>query len=172
MLSEARKQYFEIMAETYKRYHYPAICGWIEALMLLEPKEWTQKSLSDSLSELFPEPDSSTSVSSINRAVKVLEEYGTIKKSGSRKIGYHYTINEGAQAVINMFLYMVQINDDLARKLGKLKDTTEIKSDQKLQELVAVQQTETIRYSTYFRRFLSLMDSWLRRDKVSERSIK
>ena len=167
-MTEYRREYFKSMGELYESYHFPALCGWIEALMLLEEKEWTQKSLSDRLSELFPEPDSPTSISAINRAVKVLEEIGTIKKSGSRKIGYYYNLNPSIQAAISKFENLAQINDTFAKNLNSLKDSLEIKSDPKLQEVIAKQLKETIRLSTYFQRFVFMLNSWIRRENELE----
>ncbi|GAG86448.1 unnamed protein product, partial [marine sediment metagenome] len=89
---ELRKDFLTIIGKTYNQYGYPEYCGWVEGLLHLEQREWSQKVISERLSELFPASKYPTSVPSISRALKILEEYGVVEKSGSRKIGYKYRI--------------------------------------------------------------------------------
>jgi DNA-binding transcriptional regulator GbsR (MarR family) len=94
----------------YDQYGYPAYCGWIEGLMLLEPQEWTQRGLSKRLGELFPESKYPTSVPSVNRALKVLETYGVVEKEGSRKTGYRYQIASSTNLGLSMLQQLILVN--------------------------------------------------------------
>lgn len=157
MLSSKRKKFFDLLAKNYEEYSFPTLCGWIEALMHLEPKKWTQKDLSNRLSELFTNPDSTTSLSSVNRAVKILEEYGTILKTGSRKIGYYYTLSPDSQVVINMFQHMLNTNNIFINELAAILKTENLSKDEKLQKTIRGQLTEAEKLSKFL---VNLLDSY------------
>jgi DNA-binding transcriptional regulator GbsR (MarR family) len=113
-----RKEFLTIIGKSYDTYGYPEYCGWIEGLLHLENKEWTQKMISERLGELFPASKYPTSVPSINRALKILEEYGVVEKTGSRKTGYRYSIVTSSNLVQSMVHNMMAVNTDF---IGKLK---------------------------------------------------
>ena len=124
---DLRKEFLEIVGNTYDNYGYPEYCGWIEGLLLLEPKDWTQKGISERLSELFP---TSTSVPSVNRALKILESYGVIEKEGSRKIGFRYRLQSSSNLALSMFQQFVTLNQVFIAKLEALKTKTQKKDTQ------------------------------------------
>lgn len=126
---ELRKEFLTIIGKTYDTYGYPEYCGWIEGLLHLENKDWSQKAISERLGELFPASKYPTSVPSISRALKILEEYGVVEKTGSRKTGYRYTIVTSSNLVHSMVHNMMAVNTDFISKLeivagkNKKKDT-------------------------------------------------
>jgi hypothetical protein len=103
----------------YDQYGYPEYCGWIEGLMLLEPQEWTQRGISNRLRELFPESKYPTSIPSVNRALKVLETYGVVEKSGSRKTGYRYQIASSTSLGLSMLQQLIVVNRNF---IARMKD--------------------------------------------------
>ncbi len=104
----------------YDQYGYPEYCGWIEGLMLLEPQDWTQRGISTRLSELFPESKYPTSIPSVNRALKVLETYGVVEKSGSRKTGYQYRITSSTNLGISMLQQLILVNINFISSMKEL----------------------------------------------------
>ena len=139
MITSARKEFFTILGKNYERYSLPPLCGWIEALLLLQPKDWTQRDISQRLSELFSESDYSTSLSSVNRALKILEDYGAIAKSGSRKLGYTYNLAPSSKVVTNMFLRFISYNDSFIEDLSALKKKRQLEEDSVLQHIIKTQ---------------------------------
>jgi hypothetical protein len=121
VISENRKEFFKILGEYYKMFGYPYYYGWVEALLVVEPKKRTQKSISRRLSELFPS-GSATSVPSVNRALKVLESYGVIKKEGSRKLGYTYELICGPGMIEGMFRQFIHTGQAFAATLAILRE--------------------------------------------------
>jgi len=108
LISSLRKKMFDIFAKYYEEYGIPGICGWIDTLLLLEPQDrnenqWTQRSISRRLQELFPVAKYPTSVPSINRAIKINEKYGTVLKKGSHKTGYRYIPTTGTEMITKIF---------------------------------------------------------------------
>lgn len=132
---DLRKEFLEIIGTTYDNYGYPEHCGWIEGLLLLEPKEWTQKAISERLGELF---SGSTSVPSVNRALKILESYGIIEKQGSRKIGYQYHIQSSSNLALSMFQQFVTLNEVFIAKLKALESNNK-KRDLKLTKAISTE---------------------------------
>jgi DNA-binding transcriptional regulator GbsR (MarR family) len=120
MSQKLRTQFLEMMGETYEEYGYANICGWIEGLLLLEAREWTQKGISKHLGQLFPDSKYPTSVPSVNRALKILESYGVIERSGSRKIGYRYRPSSSSSLVVTMLQQTVTVNENFMRKMESL----------------------------------------------------
>ena len=127
--NELRKEFLTIIGKTYDHYGYPEYCGWVEGLLQIEEKQWSQKSISDRLTEIFPESKYPTSVPSINRALKLLEEYGVVEKTGSRKTGYRYNAITSSNLVSSMVYQLMMVNNDFIGKLeilaakNKKKDT-------------------------------------------------
>jgi len=127
--NELRKEFLTIIGKTYDHYGYPEYCGWVEGLLQLEDGEWSQKSISDRLTEIFPASKYPTSVPSINRALKLLEEYGVVEKTGSRKTGYRYSAITSSNLVSSMVHQLMMVNNDFISKLefltakNKKKDT-------------------------------------------------
>ena len=130
MISDVlRKEFLTIIGKTYDHYGYPEYCGWIEGLLQLENGPWSQKSISERLTEIFPASKYPTSVPSVNRALKILEEYGVVEKTGSRKTGYHYSAITSSNLVTSMVHQLMMVNIDFINKLeflaakNKKKDT-------------------------------------------------
>jgi DNA-binding transcriptional regulator GbsR (MarR family) len=117
---DLRKEFLEIIGKTYDTYGYPEYCGWIEGLLTLEQKEWTQQGISKRLKELFPDSKYPTSVPSVNRALKILERYGIILKTGSRKSGYKYSLVSSSNIVSSMFYQLLVVNQDFIKKMEAL----------------------------------------------------
>lgn len=112
-----RKEFLTTMGKTYAIYGYPEYCGWIEGLLHLENKKWSQKAISERLGEVFPDIKYPTSVPSVSRALKILEEYGIVEKIGSRKTGYRYSVVTSTNLVNSMVQNLIAINTDFIGKL-------------------------------------------------------
>ncbi|MFX0150570.1 MAG: hypothetical protein ACFFAJ_07330 [Candidatus Hodarchaeota archaeon] len=132
MISPLRKRIFDIFAKYYEEYGIPGLCGWIDTLFLLEPqnpngRQWTQKTISKRLTELFPDKKYPTSVSSINRAIKINEKYGTVLKEGTHKTGYTYKATSGTEMITKIFEGFIEKTNmcinDLQLLLDECKDT-------------------------------------------------
>ena len=136
--SELRKEFLGIIGKTYDTYGYPEYCGWIEGLLTLEQEEWTQQGISKRLKELFPDSKYPTSVPSVNRAMKILENYGIILKTGSRKTGYRYRLVSSSNIVSSMFQQLLVINQDFITKLETLRKKNR-KSDKELSRAISSQ---------------------------------
>jgi DNA-binding transcriptional regulator GbsR (MarR family) len=119
--NELRKEFLTTIGKTYDTYGYPEYCGWIEGLLQLEDREWTQKAISVRLGEIFPASKYPTSVPSISRALKILEEYGVVEKTGSRKTGYRYSSVTSTNLVYSMVYNMMAVNTDFINKLELLE---------------------------------------------------
>jgi DNA-binding transcriptional regulator GbsR (MarR family) len=116
-----RIEFLRAVGESYSKYGYPQYCGWIEGLLLLEPKEWSQLAMSERLSELFPASKYPKSISSVNRALKMMEDYGVIERAGSRKVGYKYRLLSSSSLVASMLQQLISINQDLIRMMEGLE---------------------------------------------------
>ena len=127
-----RKEFLEIIGKAYHDYGYPEYCGWIEGLLLLELKEWSQKGISEQLGELFSK---STSVPSVNRALKLLESFGIVEKTGSRKIGYHYRLQPSSNLAFLMFQQLLAVNQAFIANLQSLETKTH-KGDSELNKAI------------------------------------
>ncbi len=115
--NELRKEFLTIIGKTYDHYGYPEYCGWVEGLLQLENKQWSQKSISERLTELFPESKYPTSIPTINRALKMLEGYGVVEKTGSRKTGYQYCATTSSNLLGSMIHHLMMVNNDFVSKL-------------------------------------------------------
>lgn len=138
MSEKLRKEFLVILGDTYDEYGYPNFCGWVEGLLLLEAHEWTQKEISSRLRQLLPDSKYPTSLSSINRALKILEDYGVIERSGSRKIGYKYRLGSSSSLLVSMLQWSITVNQNLIRKLETLM-AKNIEADRELKNAVLYQ---------------------------------
>lgn len=118
---DLRYEFMTIIGKTYQQYGYPEYCGWVEGLLQLENKEWTQKGISERLAEIFSASKYPTSVPSINRALKLLEDYGVVEKSGSRKTGYRYSAVTSSNLVTSMVHQLIMVNNDFITKMELLE---------------------------------------------------
>ena len=139
MIPEARKQFFLLMGKNYEKYGYPGLGGWIEALLLLETNKWTQETISKRLTELFPDEDYPTSRASVNRALRLLELYGVVVKSGTRKLGYSYQLDLNTNMIVNMFQQFISNNAAFTKDLVTLKEEYNLDCDQTLQTAINIQ---------------------------------
>ena len=133
-----RIEFLRTIGESYAKYGYPDYCGWIEGLMLLEPREWSQRGLADRLSELLPASKYPTSISSVNRALKILEGYGVIERAGSRKIGYRYRLLSSSSLVAAMLHQLLTVNQEFIRKM-ELLGMRDQKGDADLERAISYQ---------------------------------
>ncbi|TFG33340.1 hypothetical protein EU527_08235 [Candidatus Thorarchaeota archaeon] len=118
---DMRKEFMMIIGETYDQYGYPEYCGWIEGLLLLEQKEWSQRDISQRLGEIFPESKYPTSVPSVNRALKILESYGVVERTGSRKTGFRYSLLTSSNLLISMLQQLQIVNLEFIKKMEALE---------------------------------------------------
>ena len=132
MISPLRKRLFDIFAKYYEEYGIPGLCGWIDTLFLLEPQDqndhrWTQRAISKRLIALFSHGKYPTSVSSINRAIRINEKYGTVLKEGTHKTGYTYTATPGTEMIMKIFEAFIDKTNicinDLQQLLEKCQDS-------------------------------------------------
>ncbi len=132
MISLLRQKFFDIFASYYEEYGIPGLCGWIDTLLLLEPndQQWTQKTISKRLTDFFPNGKYPTSVSSINRAIKINEKYGTILKEGTHKTGYTYKATPGTEMIAKIFEGFIEKTNiclnDLQQLLSECRETDPI----------------------------------------------
>lgn len=149
-----RKEFLEIVGNAYEQYGYPKHCGWIEGLLLLDRKEWTQKGLSDRLSELF---SSSTSIPSINRALKILETYGIVEKAGSRKIGFTYRLQSSSNLILSMFQQLLLMNKQFIATLESL-ETKNKQKDPELRQAIRAEMTMTEIWNKSMEQIIELVE--------------
>ena len=128
--SELRREFLITIGKTYELYGYPQYCGWVEGLLVLEPGKWTQHGISSRLSELLPSTKP-TSVPSINRALKILESYGIVEKTGSRKTGYLYSLVSSKNLVYSMLHQFMVMNQNFISSMKNLAFRTK-KNDPEL----------------------------------------
>jgi len=138
MSEELRKRFLAVMGEMYESYGYPSYCGWIEGLLLLEREEWSQRKISGRLREFFPESKYPTSITSVNRALKVLEDYGVLEKAGSRKAGYRYRTLSSSGVIATMLERFVAVNQQFIDKLQALSSEG-AKNDPELRRAISYQ---------------------------------
>ena len=132
MTFEARKQFFQILGQQYSLYGYPPILGRIEGLLTLYHKrEWTQIEISQELDKIFPEKNDPTSVSTVNRAMKILEIYNVVIKQGTRKLGYTYKIGSRASYLVKMFEVFLHSTQSYIEDLGTLQKEFSLSDEDK-----------------------------------------
>ena len=136
MISNERKEFIRILGDFYEDFGYPRHYAFIEAILWLESPNggWTQKTISEKLSELFP--NTPTSISSIHRALKILENYSVVTKEGSRK-GYTYRVNTSGLSVISgMMDQLTDSFESFLKDITFFKDKTRLYQDPELQNVV------------------------------------
>lgn len=136
--SESRREFLMTIGKSYGQYGYPEYCGWVEGLLMLEPIEWTQQGISKRLGELLPSSKYPTSVPSINRALKVLESYGIVEKSGSRKTGYRYSLVSSKNLIKSMLEQFILMGKDFIMRMEDLASRAP-KKDSDLQRALRMQ---------------------------------
>ncbi|WP_455143226.1 hypothetical protein [Candidatus Hodarchaeum mangrovi] len=157
-ISSARYQFFEMMAEFWQEYGLPGTCGYIDALLWLEPQEWSQNAISDRLKELLANKNQyPVSISSINRAIKINVYYGTVIKEGSHKIGYIYRVATDSDMFTGFFQRFINLNSIMIEKLRTI-ETLEMKDeDPNLKKAIDVQIKGLEMYSQFLEYGLSFM---------------
>ena len=135
---ELRREFLTIIGETYVQYGYPEYCGWIEGLLLLESKEWSQASIAQRLGEIFPDSKYPTSISSVNRALKLLEGYGVVERTGSRRTGYRYRILSSSNLIASMLQQLIAVSQNFIYKMSSIK-VKGLKKDRALGKAIAYQ---------------------------------
>jgi len=136
MAEELRREFLTIMGDMYEGYGYPSYCGWIEGLLLVEPKEWSQGNISSRLREIFPAAKYPTSITSVNRALKVLEDYGVVERAGSRKTGYRYRLLSSSSVIATMLERYVVVNQAFIEKMEALSARSS-RTDAKLKKALS-----------------------------------
>jgi DNA-binding transcriptional regulator GbsR (MarR family) len=128
MVDKARKKFIEAHGRYYYELGYPKLCGWIEGILATEIRNinWTQQRITSELTKIFHKEDKATSLSSVNRALKILEKYGLIKKSGTRKEGYFYILAAGENYIQKMFNTFLKANENYIKSLETLLSMQEI----------------------------------------------
>ena len=124
------------MGEAYQAFGFPPISGWIKAVLYLEDTELGQTEISKKIAEILTDEDAPTSVPSVNRALKVMENYRAIIKRGTRKKGYTYKINPFKEIPIGFFRRFLTINKNTIRNLSKLKIYLENSDDKALLDAI------------------------------------
>ena len=141
IISSERKLFFDCIADFWIEYGLPGLCGYIDALLWLErEKTWTQTSISKRLKELFdnncPYP---TSVPSVNRAINVNVQYGTVIREGSHKLGYRYSAATDSDMMTVIFQKFLELNNQFIEKLAKIRSKELSAKDPALEEAIAFQ---------------------------------
>lgn len=155
-ISNSRKIFFDLLGDYWKSYGLPGICGYIDALLWLEQRDnWTQSTISNRLKELFGnESKYPTSVPSINRAIKVNLQYGTVTKKGNHKLGYTYHVAEASTMLTDMFQKLIDTNMDMIERMDNLLQSEDTKNDSDLIQAIQFQIVGTQIYNN------ALLDSF------------
>lgn len=127
MISPLRKKLFDIFSKYYEEYGIPGLCGWIDTLLLLEPQDpnghpWTQSTIAKRLKEIFPQGKFPTSVSSINRTIRINEKYGTVLKEGTHKNGYNYKATPGTEMITKIFEGFIEKTNICINELKQISE--------------------------------------------------
>jgi DNA-binding transcriptional regulator GbsR (MarR family) len=133
-----RVEFLQTIGDSYTKYGYPDYCGWIEGLLLLEPKEWSQVGIAARLRELLPAAKNPTSISSVNRALKMLEGYGIVERAGSRRTVYKYRLLSSSSLVASMLQQLLLVNHDFIGKMELLAKKDK-KNDSDLERAISYQ---------------------------------
>ncbi len=154
MIDDFRRKFLEIIGLTYQEYGFPPICGWIEALLGFKKRGLSQVEISYLLSKIMDNDNVGTSVSSVNRALKILIPYGSIIRKGKAKEGYHYELNANPE-FFDMFVQtFINVNKRTLRSLKKLqKDSSKIEDT----NLIEAIENEIV--------YMKYMDDYLRESK-------
>ena len=149
-----RKKFLVIVGSSYKEYGMSPVCGWIEALLGLENQELMQAEISELLIEILGQGVSGTSISSVNRAIKILKHYGAVKEYGNSKIGYKYVLNTDYDISDIFIQFFLLINRKTLKDLKKLEKEGKTAKDNAL--IRAIQNELT---------YLELMDEYFEESK-------
>lgn len=158
-IDEQKRQFLNIYADFYIDYGLPGLSGWIEGIIFLDPsnrgKFWTQSSISKELTDLFSSNSRfPTSVSSINRTIKICVQYGTIEKRGSHKQGYTYHPLKGNDLLFNTFNSFINRNELIINRFQDLANNTG------LEEPIASATQEQIIGLTFYNQMLDYALKW------------
>ncbi len=118
-----QQKFLKIIGNSYKNYGFSPLCGWIEALLGLEENGLSQLDISYQLSKIMRNEKTGTSLSSVNRALKILRSYGSIIRSGSAKEGYKYKLNTNPEFFDIFIQTFININKKTLNSLKKLKQS-------------------------------------------------
>ncbi len=157
-ITHERKLFFNCIADFWKEYGLPGLCGYIDALLWLERnKDWTQASISNRLKELFgKESPFPSSVSSVNRAINVNVQYGTVIRDGSHKLGYTYHAATDSDMMTAIFQKFLQLNNHFINKLSQIRTKDLLREDPLLEEAINFQIKGLEMYSQFLEYGLSL----------------
>jgi hypothetical protein len=141
LTSESRRKFFNILADYWKEYGLPGLCGYIDALLLLEEKEnWTQTIISKRFKQLFGiKSEYPTSVASVNRAISINVQYGTVIRKGSHKLGYTYHVATDVGMLTNMFQRFIDRNDFYLDEFSNLQSGNLESEDSDLNQAIQFQ---------------------------------
>ncbi|MHA2093078.1 MAG: hypothetical protein ACW98F_00345, partial [Candidatus Hodarchaeales archaeon] len=133
-ITKQRKSFFDILAKYWESYGLPGLSGYIDALLWLEQRDdWTQVAISKRLKSLFGnESDYPTSIASVNRAIKINVQYGTLYRRGTHKLGYSYHVADDASMLEMMFQRFIDINTGMMDTLSNLLSSEVETSDPEL----------------------------------------
>ncbi|MFW9908935.1 MAG: hypothetical protein ACFFEF_10200 [Candidatus Thorarchaeota archaeon] len=134
---ELRIEFLQTLSEMYKKYDYPDYCGWIEGLLLLEPDEWTLDRISKRLSEMLPASENPVLNSEISKALKTLESYSVIEKTGSEESGYQYRLVSSSSLVSAMLQRVIIVNQGFVRRMKDLA-AKDLKDDTDLEQAISM----------------------------------
>ena len=119
--NDLRKKFIELIGTAIEEYGLSPINGWIEGVLNIENKELSQREISDRLSEIMSEDHFPTSLTTVNRALKSMEDKNLIIKKGSRKSGYKYTMNTLSGIPIGFFQKILSVNIRHLENIQKFK---------------------------------------------------
>lgn len=153
--NEIRRKFLLLLGSTYKEYGMSANLGWIEGILGLEDQELMQAEISEALRDIMGNEKLGTSISSVNRALRVLKNYGAIKESGSAKIGFKYRISMEYDFFEIFMQSFLRLNKKALRSLKKMhKEAIAVSEDNLLDEQLINAIKNEITY-------MQLMDEYL-----------
>ncbi|MFX1568146.1 MAG: hypothetical protein ACFFCV_07245 [Promethearchaeota archaeon] len=132
MNERIRKEFLNILGNSYNEYNFPPICGWIEGLLGLERGNLTQSDIAFKLKSLLKNETAPTSISSVNRALKILEDYGGVIKEGSNKTGFKYRLYTHSDFFFLFIQRFISVNKKTLRALKKLRLIAQKENDVQL----------------------------------------
>ena len=139
MNRELRNKYFKRIGDAIQDYGFSPIMGWIEALLSIENRGLTQKEISEKLTEILSHEDSATSLTSVNRALKIMEANQMIIKQGSRKRGYKYYLKLLSGIPTGFFQKVLVVNKENLHHLLILKKEIENSKDIELSKGINIE---------------------------------
>ena len=149
-----RKFLLMIGSTVSEEYGLTPICGWIEGVFLMENKWLTQKEISDILSEILSDDHFATSLTSVNRALKSMEQFNLINKKGSRKIGYTYNLYMLSGIPIGIFQKVISVNMIFFDKLQNFKNQIAETDDKSLLNGIEIEIKLSQTFMKLYQKFL------------------